>query len=186
MEINEYEAGMLDAVLEAFAGRDELDWSQLLELFDGDEELAAAITDILAGQELVIKAGEENQSGLPEKIIRTDAVTAFLAAGGFTAQVKKSAPEPQREIEFSIENKLPEEKPAPEEPAKPSADVLLHQEIALLRFDQRNFEHQLREMDIAIENLKVQNQILGRFRLFIWILLGIIVLLAVGLIFHKP
>jgi len=214
MEINEYEAGMLDAVLEAFAGRAELDWTHLLELFDGDEQLAAAITDILAGVELIVKSGEEATSGLPEKILRTDAVAPFLADGGFTAQIKKPAaaaiekPEPNKEVVFEIENKLPEETPTHEEevlplapvesapplkeivhsapePEKPSTDVLLHQEIAQLRFDQRQFEHALREKDMAIETLTRQNETLSRFRIFIWVLLGIIAVIVIELIFYR-
>jgi hypothetical protein len=222
MEIDEYEAGMLDAVLQAFAGRAHLDWTELMELFDGDEELAAAITDILAGMEMVIKSGEETKSGLPEKIFSTDDVAAFIEKGGFTAQVKaakqqpvvqqaltdpvKEQAPPNREIVFEIENNLqeeplvevesaPEPKPQPilpaetERPAvedvKAAPNTLLEQEIAHLRLEQRRFEHQLREKDINIQNLTVQNEMLGRFRIFIWVLLGLIALLIAGLLLRK-
>lgn len=88
MEINEFEAGMLDAVLEAFAGADQLDRKQILELFGGDEELAAVIVDVLADVGLVIKNGQETAFGLPEFIIRDSAAIPFLKEGGFSAQVE--------------------------------------------------------------------------------------------------
>lgn len=201
------EAGMLDAVLEAFAGRDELDWTQLLELFDGDEELAAAIIDILAGNELVTKSGQQSKHGLPEKISRTEAGIALIEAGGFTAKMKEPEPAPtpvmeSREVVFEIENKLPEEQPTEPEPPvqpapiakleppaaenhEPSADVLLHQEIAQLRFEHRQHEHQLRDKEMIIANLTAQNQTLGNFRIFIWVLLGLIALLIAGLLLRS-
>lgn len=220
MEINEYEAGMLDAVLEAFAGRTELDWTQLLELFDGDEELAGAITQILAGEGLINTVGEETKNGLPEKITINQTAISFTENGGFTAQLNAPPPvEPvttQREIVFEIENKLSGEEPVIEaevpkaetahaEPAvvaeeknipvkntkpetkteEPATDVLLNQEIAQLRFEQRRFDHNLRQKDIMIQNLTAQNETLGRFRIFIWVLLGLIALLIAGLIFRR-
>lgn len=220
MEINEYEAGMLDAVLEAFAGRAELDWTQLLELFDGDEELAGAITQILAGAGMIGTAGEATKNGLPEKIIINQTGAAFIANGGFVAQLNVPTPEKpatqQREIAFEIENKLTVQVPVahPEVPEaeiayvaptvvaeeipvdikktepepkteEPTADVLLNQEIAQLRFEQRRFDHNLRQKDIMIQNLTAQNETLGRFRIFIWVLLGLIALLIAGLIFRR-
>lgn len=222
MEINEYEAGMLDAVLEASAGRGQLDWTELMELFDGDEELAAAITDILVGMNLITKSGKETKTGLAEKIHHTDYVASFIEKGGFTALVKVDRqpvaeqpvfPEPaneqilpNREVVFEIFNNLPEkpsvedeiplspkpepiiltnaEKPTIEE-VKSVSDVSLEQEITHLHLEQRQFEHRLREKDIIVQNLTIQNETLRRFRIFIWVLLGLVALLILGLIFRK-
>jgi hypothetical protein len=67
----------------------------------------------------------------------------------------------------------------------PPSAVLLEQEIAHLRHEQRRSEHLLREKDIIIHTLTTHNQTLGRFRIFIWVLLGIIALLVAGLLFRK-
>ncbi|PTR01690.1 hypothetical protein C8P68_101928 [Mucilaginibacter yixingensis] len=88
MDINEFEAGMLDAVLEAFAGADQLNQAQILELFGGDEELAAVIVDVLVDVGLVVKSGRETAHGLPELITRDSMAVSFLSNGGFSAQVE--------------------------------------------------------------------------------------------------
>lgn len=103
MKITELEAGILDAVLETCGDMEKLDRSQLLEIFDGDEEMAAAMVNMLIDAGLVEPDGLTTAELLPAWITREQEAKPFLAAGGFSAQFVTQAPVMQKEIAFEIE-----------------------------------------------------------------------------------
>ncbi|WCT14258.1 hypothetical protein [Mucilaginibacter jinjuensis] len=83
-DLNEYECGMLDAMLEAFGIPDSLTRFQLLELFDQDEATAFIMVQVLAREELVAEAGKHGDFELPEKLVLKPKGEKFLQEGGFT------------------------------------------------------------------------------------------------------
>jgi hypothetical protein len=83
-EMNEFECGMLDAMLEAFGIPDSLTRGQLLELFDQDEASAFAMVQILIREELVAESGKHGTYELPARLILKPKGEKFLKDGGFT------------------------------------------------------------------------------------------------------
>lgn len=85
-ELNEFECGMLDAMLEAFGIPDSLTRGQLLELFDQDEASAFAMVQILIREGLVAESGKHGSYELPAKLILKPKGEKFLKDGGFTSR----------------------------------------------------------------------------------------------------
>jgi hypothetical protein len=83
IELNEYECGMLDAVLEAFGIPDSLTRQQLLELFDQDEATAFTLVQILLREGFIAQTGKHGDYDLPEKLVLKPKGEKFLKAGGF-------------------------------------------------------------------------------------------------------
>jgi|GEM_PF-6414060 len=141
MDINEFEAGMLDAVLEAFAGAEQLNQAQILELFGGDEELAAVIVDVLVDVGLVVKTGKETVNGLPELITRDSMAVSFLNNGGFSAQVEPQETEANGIIDNVTElERANAKKPSlfPESEEEPAANDVQKAEIPLIKQEASN------------------------------------------------
>ena len=76
---------MLDAVLEAFGEQNTLNHRQLLRIFDGDEDLALSLIDVLLSEKLVTEAGYPIGGRLPLLLNREALAVHFLQSGGFTA-----------------------------------------------------------------------------------------------------
>lgn len=83
-DLNEYECGMLDAMLEAFGIPDSLTRRQLLELFDQDEAAAFAMVQVLTREGLIAESGKHGDYELPWKLILKPKGEKFLKQGGFT------------------------------------------------------------------------------------------------------
>ncbi|QKJ30495.1 hypothetical protein HQ865_12245 [Mucilaginibacter mali] len=211
MKITEFEAGVLDAVLETCGDMEKLDRGQLLEIFDGDEELAASMVNLLIDAGLVEPDGLTTAELLPAWITREPEAEPFLAAGGFSTQFIKSVPHEKREIAFEIEvaeapaEVIPIAEPLPTVPS-PVATIaatepvhtpvqskdttsdeltLLHREIEHLRKSEMFAEHKLREKEMQLQSLQSANKQLLNIRLFIWVLLGFIALLLILLFIRK-
>lgn len=93
-DLNEYECGMLDTLLEAFGVPDSLTRGQLMALFDGDEALAFAMVQALAREELVAEKGKPGHYELPEKLILKPKGEKFLKNGGFTGRYQLEQQKP--------------------------------------------------------------------------------------------
>lgn len=93
-DLNEYECGMLDAMLEAFGIPDSLTRRQLLELFDQDEASAFAMVQALTREGLVAVSGKHGDYELPEKLILKPKGEKFLKQGGFTRRYELAQQKP--------------------------------------------------------------------------------------------
>jgi hypothetical protein len=93
-ELNEYECGMLDAMLEAFGIPDSLTRTQLMTLFDQDEATAFAMLQVLTYEGLVAKTGKHGDYELPEKLILKPKGEKFLKAGGFSRRYRLEQEKP--------------------------------------------------------------------------------------------
>ena len=96
-ELNEFECGMLDAMLEAFGIPDSLTRGQLLELFDQDEASAFAMVQILIREGLVAESGKHGSYELPSKLILKPKGEKFLKDGGFTSRYHMEREKPVEE-----------------------------------------------------------------------------------------
>lgn len=83
-ELDEYESGILDAMLEAFGVPDSLTRAQVLTLFDDDEAIAFSMVQVLLREELITISGQQGDFELPDKLILKPKGDKFLKAGGFT------------------------------------------------------------------------------------------------------
>ena len=88
MELNEYECGMLDALLKSFDEKDTLDAQQLRILFAGREQLLIELIDILTKWKLVTTFGQYTESGLPLLLRREKHALYFLQNGGFSGSIE--------------------------------------------------------------------------------------------------
>jgi hypothetical protein len=93
-ELNEFECGMLDAMLEAFGIPDSLTRRQLLELFDQDEASAFTMVQILLREGLVAESGKHGSYELPAKLILKPKGEKFLNDGGFTRRYQLEQEKP--------------------------------------------------------------------------------------------
>jgi hypothetical protein len=93
-ELNEFECGMLDAMLEAFGIPDSLTRGQLLELFDQDEASAFTMVQILIREGLVAESGKHGSYELPSKLILKPKGEKFLKDGGFTRRYQMEQEKP--------------------------------------------------------------------------------------------
>jgi hypothetical protein len=98
MELNEYECGMLDALLGAFGVPDTLSRKQVMALFDQDEATAFRMVQILLREELVAERGAHGDFDLPEQLILKPKGDKFLRAGGFIRLYQQQEEEPQPEV----------------------------------------------------------------------------------------
>jgi hypothetical protein len=88
MELNEYECGMLDALLKAFDDKNTLDAQQLRTLFPNQEHLLAEMVNVLISWKLVTPFGQDPQSGLPLLLHREKHALYFLENGGFSGSIE--------------------------------------------------------------------------------------------------
>jgi len=88
MELNEYECGMLDALLKAFDDQDTLDAQQLQLLFAGHEQLLIEMIDVLTNWKLVTTFGRDAENGLPLLLRREKNALYFLQNGGFSGNIQ--------------------------------------------------------------------------------------------------
>ncbi len=93
-ELNEFECGMLDAMLEAFGIPDNLTRGQLLELFGQDEATAFAMVQILLNEGLVTASGKHSDYELPEKLILKPKGQKFLEQGAFSRRYQREQEKP--------------------------------------------------------------------------------------------
>lgn len=87
MELNEFECGMLDALLKAFDDKDTLDAQQLRSLFAGHEQLLTELVDVLIKWKLVTPYGHDTTNGLPLLLRREKNALYFLQNGGFSGSI---------------------------------------------------------------------------------------------------
>ena len=92
MELDAYECDMLDTLLETLAGIGSLTTKQLLNIFDGDEDLIFSVTDELICEGMVSEAGYAQGSKLPLLLNLERKGIIFLESGGFTARYKSVTP----------------------------------------------------------------------------------------------
>ena len=81
MQLNGYECGMLDALLETLSATGCLTAAQLTELFDGDNELALFLLDILTPEKLILEIGYAQGSQLPLLLSLENKGRRFLENG---------------------------------------------------------------------------------------------------------
>jgi hypothetical protein len=91
MELDAYECGMLDALLETLAVNGSLTTAQLYEVFSGDEDFALSLADILICEGLAGEAGYAQGSKMPLLLNLEKKGGAFLESGGFSACYHRSA-----------------------------------------------------------------------------------------------
>src|ERR1700748_3142322 len=96
-DLNEFECGMLDALLEAFGIPDSLTRENVLELFDQDEAEAFAMVQILIREGLIAGTGEHGPYDLPQKLILKPKGEKLLKEGGF---VRRYHLEQQKPVEI--------------------------------------------------------------------------------------
>jgi hypothetical protein len=88
-ELNQYDAEMLDVVLESFGVRDMLTRGDLMELFDGDEAAAFAIVQLLTREAFIAQVGKYGDFELPERLVLKPKGEKFLNEGGFAARYRR-------------------------------------------------------------------------------------------------
>jgi len=93
-ELDEYESGILDAMLEAFGVPDSLTRAQVLTLFDDDEAAAFSMVQVLLREELITISGQHGDFELPDKLILKPKGEKFLKAGGFTLRRQRELEKP--------------------------------------------------------------------------------------------
>ncbi|TSJ39681.1 hypothetical protein FO440_18250 [Mucilaginibacter corticis] len=148
MKINEYEAGMLDTVLEAFGNNDKLSREQLLKIFDGDEPLAHAIVTLLLDAQLVNALEYTKEDELPGLIIREPKAILLIKNGGFTAKYMVSESTNNAQADLS---KLQQEN-------------LLHQN------EKMTYEKILGIMEEMIRSLELKNKRFELIKSILWLL----------------
>lgn len=99
MELNEYECGMLDAILKAFDEKNTLDAQQLQILFAGQEQLLMELINVLVNWKLVTPFGHDMVSGLPLLIHREKHALYFMENGGFSGSIQEKTSFLQQEAE---------------------------------------------------------------------------------------
>lgn len=157
MKINEYEAGMLDTILDAFGNKDNLSRDQILAMFDGDESLAHAIVEILVETGMVNAIMYTEEADLPMLIVREPKAVLLIKNGGFTAQFQSS-----------------------QTTAKSLADMdKLQRDNLQLQNEKMVYELSLREKDEKIRDLELRNKRFELLKNVLW-LLGAV---DIGLIF---
>ena len=92
MQLNGYECGMLDALLETLSATGCLTAAQLTELFDGDNEQALFLLDILTPEKFILEIGYAQGSQLPLLLSLENKGRRFLENGGFTAIYEREQP----------------------------------------------------------------------------------------------
>ncbi|MFA6084627.1 hypothetical protein [Mucilaginibacter sp.] len=147
MKINEYEAGMLDTILEAFGKSDNLSRKQLLEIFDGDEPLANAIVTLLVESGMVNALSTE-ETDLPMLITREPKAVLLMKSGGFTAQYR--AHENVNKAQLDLDK--------------------LQKENLLLQNEKMTYEKTLREKDEMIRSLELKNKRFELLKNILWLL----------------
>ncbi|WP_259067777.1 hypothetical protein HDF24_19020 [Mucilaginibacter sp. X4EP1] len=125
MELDKFEYEIRDVVLEAFGKQDSLTRQYLLELFDDDEPMAAAIVAVLQADGLVAEVGLSEQHYLPVLLVRKPAASAFLQNGGYT-----------RQFEIALEKKHPGLQPDVEQqPNTVQQNVIIEERQPALQFN---------------------------------------------------
>lgn len=99
MELNEYECGMLDAILKAFDEKNTLDAQQLQILFAGQDQLLIELINVLVNWKLVTPFGHDAVSGLPLLIHREKHALYFMDNGGFSGSIQEKTSFLQQEAE---------------------------------------------------------------------------------------
>lgn len=205
MELDKFEYEIRDVVLEAFGKQDSLTRQYLLELFDDDEPMAAAIVAVLQADGLVAEVGLSEQYYLPVLLVRKPAALAFLQNGGYTRQFeiiqekKQLAKEKEGTLfqDSSLFSIAPEEKepvivndlkptytsqPAPaEERYQGEADTNELQKLnAVLQKENRQYRQTLRERNEEIKQLSLKIKQLQYAKL-LWWLAGFLLLVIIVL-----
>ncbi|WP_170227818.1 hypothetical protein [Mucilaginibacter frigoritolerans] len=204
MELDKFEFEIRDILLEAFGKQDSLTREHLLELFDYDEPMAAAIVGVLSSDGLVAEVGLSEQNYLPVLLVKKPTVAAFLQNGGYTRQFELAQENAQL---VSVPDKQPQQapilfQPKEEEPqeeitfnglqqhetpqfaiedyrsvpdAKPDD---LQQLNAVLQKENKQYRQTLRERDEEIKslNLKLKQQ---EYLKLLWWLAGALLLVII-------
>jgi hypothetical protein len=84
MQLDGYECGMLDTLLEAISATGCLTTKQIRSLFDSDDGLALSLIDILVAERMVIEVGYAQGSQIPLLLNLESKGAKFLQNGGFT------------------------------------------------------------------------------------------------------
>jgi hypothetical protein len=208
MELDKFEFEIRDILLEAFGKQDSLTREHLLELFDYDEPMAAAIVGVLSADGLVAEVGLSEQNYLPVLLVKKPTVEAFLQNGGYTRQFEillenaQSAPKPDEQIQQSpeplqfeeeenpaeiITERLPQQQ-VPQfkitadrsEPDENAGDLL--QLNAVLQKENKQYRQTIKEQDEEIKalNLKLKEQ---EYLKYLWWLAGALLLVIIVLSF---
>jgi hypothetical protein len=98
MELNEYECGMLDALLKAFDDKNTLDAQQMQVLFEGQDQLLIELINVLVNWKLVTPYGHD-ASGLPLLLRREKHALYFMENGGFSGSIQEKTTFIQQEAE---------------------------------------------------------------------------------------
>ncbi|MGN6179976.1 MAG: hypothetical protein ACTHNW_12390 [Mucilaginibacter sp.] len=99
MELNEYECGMLDALLKAFDDKNTLDAQQMQMLFVNQEQLLLELINVLVNWKLVTPFGHDAASGLPLLLRREKHALYFMENGGFSGSIQEKTTFIQQEAE---------------------------------------------------------------------------------------
>lgn len=105
MELDKFEYEIRDVVLEAFGKQDSLTRDYLLELFDYDEPMAAAIVAVLSADGLVAEVGLSEEHYLPVLLVRKPAASVFLQNGGYTRQFEIALEKKQSGLQPNVQQK---------------------------------------------------------------------------------
>jgi len=204
MELDKFEFEIRDILLEAFGKQDSLTREHLLELFDYDEPMAAAIVAVLSADGLVAEVGLSEQNYLPVLLVKKPTVEAFLRNGGYTRQFElaqengQSVSLPDKQIQ---QNPIPFSPREEERQAEIASDGLqqqsttqfeiedyrsvpdaepnnLQQLNAVLQKENKQYRQTLRERDEEIKtlNLKLKQQ---EYLKLLWWLAGVLLLVII-------
>jgi hypothetical protein len=204
MEPDKFEFEIRDILLEAFGKQDSLTREHLLELFDYDEPMAAAIVAVLSADGLVAEVGLSEQNYLPVLLVKKPTVEAFLRNGGYTRQFElaqenaQSVSLPDKQIQ---QNPIPFSPREEERQAEITSDGLQQQSIpqfeiedyrsvpdvepnnlqqlnAVLQKENKQYRQTLRERDEEIKtlNLKLKQQ---EYLKLLWWFAGVLLLVII-------
>jgi hypothetical protein len=163
MELNEFEYGMLDELLEAFGSSDTLTREQILKLFDADEGFAAEIADALAAEGLVAETGLSREGKLPAVLRKLPKADDFLKEGGFAGRVSKGAG-----------------------PKKPVWDEeYLRKRNTELQNEVLKLQRTIRDNDTELLAIAEKVKYLEKYKYFLFGALGVIVCLAGWIIWNN-
>jgi predicted nucleic acid-binding Zn ribbon protein len=172
----------LDVVLEAFGKHDSLKREQILEIFDHDEPMAAAIVSILVEDDLVAEVGLSEQNYLPVLLVKKPKVSLFLQNGGYTGQgglgnqferLRLDLIDPQQSMPAEIGVRPDAKKLNSEQEGS-------QQHILALQNENLRYQRSIKERDEQITSLNDRVRRLEYLKL-LWWLLGILLLVIVVL-----
>lgn len=155
-ELNEYECEMLDAMLESFGAPGSLSRSQLIDLFDQDEETAVAMVQILAGEGLVAETGKHSSQQLSDKILLRPKGEKFLKEGGFSRRFRLSQQKPTEIIDTPIKSSQQKPVDIVDTPDKSSQQKPSDSTGTLAKLQQQNMKLQNQKLENESQITKLQ------------------------------